>query len=284
VAFLANQIQKAFPNLTVHDITHLDALWETADLIAGPNYPLNPMEAFAFGGSVLLHDAALCFEAYEGGIDGVRNTIQWRDALAAEKERHPTITDEEHITASDFTTIRLLHARQAADLVDKAWTDPGTGQPIFLLDDFDLRKRYGPIIGKIASSHHWPIEEVASNFQHQINAPGDWPNSWRIYTRLESAPIALMKSGFANHLDTLGQQLPFADFLTFIPVKNSNFLSLEGFLPAIEGQASASSPFSFVHCLQRYCEQKGRKLDFELRKDVSRSNWGSIDALILSLR
>jgi hypothetical protein len=105
-----------------------------------------------------------------------------------------------------------------------------------------------------------------------------------IYTRLESAPIALMKSGFANHLDTLGQQLPFADFLTFIPVKNSNFLSLEGFLPAIEGQASASSPFSFVHCLQRYCEQKGRKLDFELRKDVSRSNWGSIDALILSLR
>jgi hypothetical protein len=198
VAVLANQIQKSFPNLTVHDVTHLDALWETADLIAGPDYPLNPMEAFVFGGAVLLHDAALCFEAYDNGADGVRNTIQWRDAFAAERERHPDVAETESNDAADFAAIRLLHAEQAATLVDKAWTDPGTGQPIFLLDDFDLRKRYGPIIGTIASSHHWTVEKVASELQNQINAPGDWPSDWRI----DPVKLAcLLRCADATHID-----------------------------------------------------------------------------------
>ncbi|MBA2593659.1 MAG: hypothetical protein M3495_02490 [Pseudomonadota bacterium] len=46
------------PGLTVHDITHLDALWRVADQIAGPDYPINPAEAFVLGGAFLLHDAA----------------------------------------------------------------------------------------------------------------------------------------------------------------------------------------------------------------------------------
>lgn len=49
-AQLTDQIHKSLPNLTVHGLTHLDALWETADLIAGPDYPLNPMEGFVLGG------------------------------------------------------------------------------------------------------------------------------------------------------------------------------------------------------------------------------------------
>jgi hypothetical protein len=64
---LTSRIAANFPHLTVHDVTHLDALWETADLIAGEGYPLNPLEAFVLGGAILLHDAAHCFEAYEGG-------------------------------------------------------------------------------------------------------------------------------------------------------------------------------------------------------------------------
>jgi hypothetical protein len=37
------------PGLTVHDVTHLDALWETASLIGGDNFALNPAEAFVLG-------------------------------------------------------------------------------------------------------------------------------------------------------------------------------------------------------------------------------------------
>ena len=83
---LVTRIASDLPQLTVHDITHLDALWETGSLIAGEGYPLNPMEGFVLGGAIVLHDAALCFEAYEGGLEGIRKTVKWRDALAAEKQ------------------------------------------------------------------------------------------------------------------------------------------------------------------------------------------------------
>ena len=53
VAQLTDHIRVALPILTIHDVTHLDALWETADLIAGPEYPLNPMESFVLGGAIL---------------------------------------------------------------------------------------------------------------------------------------------------------------------------------------------------------------------------------------
>jgi hypothetical protein len=86
---VTSRIAATFPDLTVHDVTHLDALWETASLIAGDGYPLNPLEAFVFGGAVLLHDAAHCFEAYEGGQLAVRSTVVWKDALASELAAHP---------------------------------------------------------------------------------------------------------------------------------------------------------------------------------------------------
>ncbi|MCX6924317.1 MAG: hypothetical protein NT154_14050 [Verrucomicrobia bacterium] len=60
---LVSLIPRDIPGLTVHDITHLDALWETASLIAGDNYPLNPAEAFVFGAAVLLHDSAMSLAA-----------------------------------------------------------------------------------------------------------------------------------------------------------------------------------------------------------------------------
>ena len=69
VSLLVAQIHKDMPSLTVHDITHIDALWWTASEIAGPDYPLNPAEAFVLGGAFLLHDAAHCMAAYPGGIN-----------------------------------------------------------------------------------------------------------------------------------------------------------------------------------------------------------------------
>jgi hypothetical protein len=46
---LVAQIPRDIPGLTVHDITHLDALWETASTIAGGPYPINPAEAYVLG-------------------------------------------------------------------------------------------------------------------------------------------------------------------------------------------------------------------------------------------
>jgi HD superfamily phosphodiesterase len=53
---IAGHINESQPGLTLHDISHLDSLWETAHTIAGQDLNLNPVEAYIFGCSVLFHD------------------------------------------------------------------------------------------------------------------------------------------------------------------------------------------------------------------------------------
>jgi hypothetical protein len=143
VQVLVARISHALPDLTVHDITHLDAMWETADVIAGPDYPINPMEAFVFGGAVLLHDAGLCFEAYDSGLAGVRQTVEWRDAYAAEIEHNHDAPSKDIEAAADFSALRMLHANHAAILADRSWQDPDVHTQMFLIEDHEIRKRYG---------------------------------------------------------------------------------------------------------------------------------------------
>jgi hypothetical protein len=85
---LAGEIHRDLPDYTVHDITHLDALWEMADLIAGPDYPLNPLEAFALGAVFLLHDLGLGLAAWPGGLAELKKGPGWQDALAASVRKH----------------------------------------------------------------------------------------------------------------------------------------------------------------------------------------------------
>ena len=173
------RIASVLPGLTVHDVTHLDALWETADLIAGKNYPLNALEGFVFGVSILLHDSAMCWEAYENGQQGVRNTTQWKDAYSAECDRLPNGNDNDRQHAADFSAIRALHAQQAEKLPSIAWTNPDTSDQLFLIDDTDLRTDLGLFAGKIAASHHWSIDDLPG-LGHQFNAPSIFPSEWTI--------------------------------------------------------------------------------------------------------
>lgn len=195
---ITSRISATFPELTVHDVTHLDALWEMADLIAGDNYPLNPLEAFVFGGAILLHDAAHCFEAYEGGQLAVRSTLVWKDAFASERAAHPNESQEELEKHSDFTAIRLLHANQAEKLGEREWKSENDASSFYLIEDADLRSRYGALIGQIAASHNWSIDDVKSRLRGQVNAPGKWPTEWRV----DPIKIAcLLRCADAAHID-----------------------------------------------------------------------------------
>ena len=82
VAGLVSRIASSIPGLTVHDITHLDALWETAGLIAGDGYELTPVEGYVLGGAILLHDAAMTLAAFPGGLEDIKQTVEWRDTIA----------------------------------------------------------------------------------------------------------------------------------------------------------------------------------------------------------
>ena len=177
---IVDRIAHVLPELTVHDITHLDALWETADLIAGESYPLNPLEGFVFGLSVLLHDSAMCWQAYENGREGVRATVEWGDAYAHECDQSSNLTEEARQAAADFTALRALHAHQAQKLLEIGWKHPDTGQTLYLIDDILLRTELGPLAGSIASSHHWNTEVLSISLGKQFNAPSQLPQEWSV--------------------------------------------------------------------------------------------------------
>ncbi|HAY3544444.1 TPA: ATP-binding protein [Elizabethkingia anophelis] len=195
---LVSQIARVLPNLTQHEISHLDALWETSSLIIGADYELTPLEGYILGCSFLLHDSALCFEAYENGQEGIRKTTQWKDAYEDIKDSNETIESYEIERQADFIALRSLHAFQAEKLLEMTWENADTGSKMFLLEDQKLRNHLGKLIGQIASSHHWDIEKVISKFSNQINAPADFPHTWRI------DPIKLaciLRCADAAHLD-----------------------------------------------------------------------------------
>ena len=122
VGRLSSRIAASLPSLTIHDLSHLDALWTVASTIAGERFVLNPLEGYLFGTAVLLHDSALCFEAYSGGQRAVQDTVQWRDAHS----RRRASQGELDLDAVDFEALRSLHATRAAHLATEPWhTDQG---------------------------------------------------------------------------------------------------------------------------------------------------------------
>ena len=176
-AQLVNRIAVDLPSMTVHDITHLDALWDTASLVADGAVTVTPPEAFVLGASILLHDAAMSLGAYPNGLADVRKTTAWRDAVArlslaeVEAGRKPLDLDalpqdvESRLIAD---VLRRLHAEQAETLAEQAWN--AGGEQVFLIDDPELRHFYGPTIGKIANSHWWSVQKVDLQFVGDLGA------------------------------------------------------------------------------------------------------------------
>lgn len=176
VGQLITHIPSDCRDLTVHDVTHLDALWFSAEEICGHNWELNPAEAFVFGAAVLIHDAGLTSIAYSGGKEALKATKTWADLsasmLAAKeggKENSFELSPDDEASIL-FAVLRELHAEQAVNLCSQSW--PALSGEVFLLEDSELREAYGEIIGQIASSHHWNAERVRTELPtHQGGSP-----------------------------------------------------------------------------------------------------------------
>ena len=195
---LVSLIPHDIPGLTVHDITHLDALWETASLIAGDNYPLNPAEAFVFGAAVLLHDSAMSLAAYPGGLDEVRATPEWRDAVASRllgatgepiDLKQLDVPPDDIAKAAIADVLRETHARRASELPFVEWPTPD-GRKETLIQDSELRCAYGNIIGEIAASHWWAVSELS-----HLRPQGEcWPEGARDVVRQSAESCVLVAS------------------------------------------------------------------------------------------
>ena len=192
-AFLLDKIRPDFPNLTIHDMTHVDSLWSVADTIIGENYPINPLEGYVLGIAFLIHDAALSYYSV-GGKEKLRNTIEWRDAHA---EGPGDKSEEEFEKECDFIAIRALHAENAKKLLSESFKDEN-GITINIHGNDPYLNHYGNLIGKIAASHHWDIDDVESKLKNQVNPMSGMPRDWKI-NRQKLACI--LRCADAGHID-----------------------------------------------------------------------------------
>ena len=193
VGQLTTRIASSLPDLTMHDMSHLDGLWNVAGTIAGDDFTLNPLEGYLFGCAVLLHDAALCFEAYEGGRSAIRETVQWKDAQNRRNAGQETFD----LAVVDFEALRSLHAMQAARLAVEPWENE-VG-PLYIIDDADLRGQYGRLIGEIASSHHWNIDDVAEKFSVPRPPAAFLRQEWTVDPLMIAC---LLRASDAGHVDS----------------------------------------------------------------------------------
>ena len=165
------RILRDMPGYTVHDISHLDALWEIADLIGSDELVLSPPEAFVFGGAILLHDAAMTLAAYPRGIEELRELTEWKDIASLRAKDSASDNFESSIL---IDVLRILHARTSERLATQPWSvtagDGKATDQFHIIEDTDLRKFYGPTIGIVAHSHWWPITKVESKLNKHLGS------------------------------------------------------------------------------------------------------------------
>jgi hypothetical protein len=205
VNHLVSRITADMPGMTVHDMTHLDALWETASIVAEGSITVSPPEGFVLGASFLLHDSAMTVAAYPGGIAQIQETVEWKDAVArwSQSQRETGEVDAENAAADVVREIlpdvlRRLHAQQAAVLAEQAWVNH-VGEQQFLIADSDLRSFYANTIGEVAHSHWWSVEKIDQELAQDLGA---FPQRTRnLVDRVKVA--CLLRIADALHLDQL---------------------------------------------------------------------------------
>lgn len=192
-AFLLDKIRPDFPNLTIHDITHVDSLWSVADTIIGEDYPINPLEGYVLGIAFLIHDAALSYYSV-GGKDKLRKEVVWQDAFA---DGPGDKSKEEFEKECDFIAIRALHADNAKKLLSESFKDEN-GITINIHGNDSYLNHYGNLIGRIAASHHWDIDDVESKLKKQVNPMSGMPKEWKINGQKLAC---ILRCADAGHID-----------------------------------------------------------------------------------
>lgn len=172
--YMLSKIRNDFPNLTVHDLDHVDSLWNVADTIIGPDYEINPLEGFVLGVSFLIHDSVLSYDAF-GGKETLRKTVEWGDEYAEGGKKD----EEEFLKECDFLAMRLLHARKAEGILSQQFTRNDNSN-FYIIEDESIRYHFGEMIGRIAASHHWDIDCVKEKLKSQKKPRAIFGKKWNV--------------------------------------------------------------------------------------------------------
>ena len=154
---LGAQIERLIPEYTDHSIRHMDALWWIADTILLPTEidRCSIEELFLLCCTFYVHDLGMAIPATNEGIDRLRSTVEYHTALTQTSDANAETKARSEMLAIR-SAARSLHAEIARTLT----LEPIPGLDRYLIEDTDMREKWGLLIGEIAASHHWTLRQV----------------------------------------------------------------------------------------------------------------------------
>ena len=184
---LAAEIASSMPSFTVHSVEHCDALWQVGSSLMPEPFPMNPAEAYVLGATFLLHDLGMGLSAYERGEAELRDDPLFKDIVEQAIARHrlragsdPQEDERAEIEASAIISVlRRRHARQAERLMSRSFKTSFKDN-FFLIEKTDLRHSWGALIGRIAHSHWFDVDELEAEFSQVKGSPAGYPAGWEV--------------------------------------------------------------------------------------------------------
>ena len=154
---LGGQIERLIPEYTDHSVRHMDALWSITDTIltADETRRCTLEELFLLCCTFYVHDLGMAIAATHEGIERLRSTPEYKVALDPAPDADPTAKARSELLAIRIAA-RSLHAEMAQTLM----LEPIPGFQRYLIEDTGMREKWGQLVGEIAASHHWTLQQL----------------------------------------------------------------------------------------------------------------------------
>jgi hypothetical protein len=165
---LGRQVERTLPEYTDHSVRHMDALWTVANQVLSSQEckSVTPSEALILGACFYVHDLGMAFAATAEGVANLKKNKQYKPIYDRLRNVYKLPPNRAEVLAVRLTT-REVHARKAPDLCSEPL--PGVGR--FLIESAEARERWAYLIGHVAASHHWDLDEVHRQLGSRNSVP-----------------------------------------------------------------------------------------------------------------
>jgi hypothetical protein len=131
----------------------------------------------------------MALPAVKGGIAALKADPRWADLVTYEYQtsfdQEPSPADimnptEEVRNKVLLSLLQQIHAAHAEQLIFLSFCAGKNSDQIHLMDDPELRQTFGRIMGRVAHSHWWSLQEVEREFSRIMGAPHWCPPDWTV--------------------------------------------------------------------------------------------------------
>ena len=187
---LVDEINRNPDSYIDHMACITDSLWRLVDVFLPEDYDINPAEVYILGLTSLIHEIGIDLVAWSYDIEDIHKETTWKDMVAflcKERQLPYDFSNVENIDIgiqekATLFTIRSLYAKKAVSIAENTWNlNSNSGnQQISIINNQQLKKEFGRIIGRIEESHGHTIEEIGEALSDKNPAASITPPIWTI--------------------------------------------------------------------------------------------------------